>query len=56
MSDVISLDGDGTRLLAAIGWRGGAPSNGLYLSNDRGQSWTALGSPVASLPRRGLGG
>ena len=55
VSDVISLDGDGTRLLAAIGWRGGAPSNGLYLSNDRGQSWTALGSPRGFAPQARLG-
>ena len=55
VSDVISLDGDGTRLLAAIGWRGGAPSNGLYLSNNRGQSWTALGSPRGFAPQARLG-
>jgi hypothetical protein len=55
VSDVIGLNADGTRLLAAIGWRGGAPSNGLYLSNDRGQSWTALGSPRGFAPQARLG-
>ncbi len=55
VSDVIGLDGDGSRLLAAIGWRGGAPSNGLYLSNNRGMDWTALGSPAGFAPQERLG-
>jgi hypothetical protein len=55
VSDVIGLDGDGSRLLAAVGWRGGAPSNGLYLSNNRGMSWKALGSPAGFAPQERLG-
>ena len=55
VSDVISLNGSGTRLLVAIGWRGGAPSNGLYRSNDGGQTWTALGSPTGFPSQTRLG-
>ena len=55
VSDVISLDRDGSSLLAAIGWRGGAPSNGLYLSKNGGRTWTALGSPAGFAPQERLG-
>jgi hypothetical protein len=55
VSDVITLDGEGERLLAAIGWRGGAPSNGLYTSSNRGTTWTALGSPAGFAPQERLG-
>jgi hypothetical protein len=55
VSDVITLDKKGVRLLAAIGWRAGAPSNGLYLSSDRGNTWTPLGSPTGFAPQERLG-
>ncbi len=42
VSDVITLDAAGKNVLAAIGWRGGAPSNGLYRSVDSGSTWTKL--------------
>ena len=45
VTDVITLDGRGQKLLAAIGWRAGSPSNGLYTSANGGNTWTALGSP-----------
>jgi hypothetical protein len=32
-------------LVAAVGYRGGSPTNGLYASTDDGRTWTALGSP-----------
>lgn len=35
----------GQQVVAVAGWRGGAPTNGLYLSNDGGATFTFLGSP-----------
>ncbi|HEV2951759.1 MAG TPA: hypothetical protein VGZ51_06625, partial [Actinomycetota bacterium] len=55
VSDVITLNENGKRLLAAIGWREGAPSNGLYLSRNGGRTWTALGSPEGFAPQERLG-
>lgn len=55
VTDVITLDDKGRRLLAAIGWRGGAPSNGLYTSENGGRDWTALGSPAGFAPQANLG-
>ena len=39
ITDVIALPGSG-HLLAAAGWRGGEPTNGLYESSDAGASFT----------------
>jgi hypothetical protein len=36
---------NGQQLLAVAGWRGGAATNGLYLSNDGGATFTYLSSP-----------
>jgi photosystem II stability/assembly factor-like uncharacterized protein len=54
VSDIITLTPDGRNLLAAIGWRGGAPSNGLYRSQDGGTTWTRL-SPKGFPPQARLG-
>jgi len=35
----------GSQVLAVAGWRGGAPTNGLYLSNNGGSTFSALNSP-----------
>ena len=35
----------GHQVLAVAGWRGGASTNGLYLSNDGGATFTYLSSP-----------
>jgi hypothetical protein len=35
----------GSEVLAVAGWRGGAPTNGLYLSRDGGATFTYLPSP-----------
>ena len=35
----------GHQMVAAVGWRGGASTNGLYVSHNNGKSWTYLGSP-----------
>lgn len=55
VTDVITLDERGRNLLAAIGWRGGSPSNGLYLSTNNGKNWTALGSPAGFASQDALG-
>jgi photosystem II stability/assembly factor-like uncharacterized protein len=55
VTDVIALDQKGRKLLAAIGWRGGGPSNGLYTSTDGGTNWTTLGSPAGFAPQASLG-
>ena len=46
ISDVAVRPGtNGLQILAAAGWRGGASTNGLYLSNDGGATFTRLTSP-----------
>jgi hypothetical protein len=32
-------------LVAAVGYRGGGSTNGLYVSHDNGKTWSPLGSP-----------
>jgi hypothetical protein len=35
----------GQQVVAVAGWRGGAPTNGVYVSNNGGATFTFLGSP-----------
>ena len=43
ITDVAVVPGTGgSSVLAVAGWRGGAPTNGLYLSTDGGSSFNAL--------------
>ncbi|HEY7283299.1 MAG TPA: hypothetical protein VID47_17090 [Actinomycetota bacterium] len=35
----------GNAVVAAVGWRAGASTNGIYKSTNNGQTWTNLGSP-----------
>lgn len=49
ITDVVALPGSG-HLLAAAGWRGGAPTNGLYESTNGGDSFTALGNVNGFVP------
>src|SRR5262249_2329228 len=32
-------------LVAAVGYRGGGSTNGIYVSHDNGKTWSSLGSP-----------
>ena len=46
ISDVAVRPGtNGQQVVAVAGWRGGAPTNGLYLSNDGGAHFTYLANP-----------
>jgi hypothetical protein len=49
ITDVVALPGSG-HLLAAAGWRGGEPTNGLYESLDGGNSFTYLPNPNGFVP------
>ena len=47
ITDVQVVPGTGgANILAVAGWRGGAPTNGLYLSTDGGTSFTYLSAPA----------
>jgi len=47
ISDVAVRPGtNGQEVLAVAGWRGGAPTNGPWLSTDGGATFTFLGSPT----------
>jgi photosystem II stability/assembly factor-like uncharacterized protein len=35
----------GNGVVAAVGWRGGKPTNGLYTSTNGGKTWTYIASP-----------
>ena len=39
-----------SQVLAAIGWRNGASTNGLYLSNDDGQTFSLIANPNGWVP------
>jgi len=36
---------NGDEVVAAVGFRGGKPTNGLYVSQNAGKTWTSIGSP-----------
>ncbi|TMC66125.1 MAG: hypothetical protein E6J16_02590 [Chloroflexota bacterium] len=54
ITDVITLPGSG-HLLAVAGWRGGEPTNGLYESQDAGNSFTYIANPNGWVPAKSQG-
>ena len=56
ITDVVVIPGTGgSKVLAVAGWRGGAPTNGLYLSTDGGQTFTAIANPKGWVPAKAQG-
>jgi len=56
ISDVVVRPGtNGQQVLAVAGWRGGAPTNGLYLSNDGGAHFSYLANPQGWVPAKAEG-
>jgi photosystem II stability/assembly factor-like uncharacterized protein len=45
----------GNNVLAVAGWRGGAPTNGLYLSTDGGATFTYIAAPNGWAPPQAEG-
>jgi hypothetical protein len=54
ITDVVALPGTG-HLLAAAGWRGGEPTNGLYESVDAGSTYTHIANPNGWVPASAQG-
>jgi hypothetical protein len=55
ITDVAVVPGTGgSQVLAVAGWRGGAPTNGLYLSTNSGSSFTPL-NPRGWVPAKAEG-
>ena len=54
ISDIVWEDAGASRVLAAVGWRGGAPTNGIYESVDGGATWTRF-KPVGYAPNENIG-
>ena len=46
---------NGRQVVAAAGWRGGAPTNGLYVSNDAGAHFSYLANPQGWVPAKAEG-
>ncbi|HWG73139.1 MAG TPA: hypothetical protein VG184_03680 [Acidimicrobiales bacterium] len=56
ISDVAVVPGTGGRqVLAVAGWRGGAPTNGFYLSSDGGNTFAYLANPQGWVPTKAEG-
>ena len=56
ISDVAVRPGtNGQQVLAVAGWRGGWPTNGLYLSNDAGAHFSYLANPQGWVPPKAEG-
>jgi hypothetical protein len=56
ITDVAVVPGTGGQtVLAVAGWRGGAPTNGLYLSRDAGGTFTYLANPKGWVPAKAEG-
>ncbi len=56
ISDVAVRPGtNGRQVVAVAGWRAGAPTNGLYLSNDGGTHFTYLANPQGWVPPKAEG-
>ncbi len=56
ISDVAVRPGtNGRQVLAVAGWRGGWPTNGLYLSNDAGAHFSYLVNPKGWVPPKAEG-
>ena len=45
----------GSQVLAVAGWRGGAPTNGLYVSTDGGHTFNPVGNPQGWVPAKAEG-
>jgi photosystem II stability/assembly factor-like uncharacterized protein len=46
---------NGQQVLGVAGWRGGAPTNGFYVSNDGGSTFTFLANPHGWVPAKDEG-
>jgi len=56
ITDVAVIPGTGgSRVLAVAGWRGGAPTNGLYLSTNSGATFTFIANPQGWVPAKDEG-
>jgi len=56
ITDVAVVPGtNGSQVLAVAGWRGGAPTNGLYLSTDGGSSFSFIVNPQGWVPAQAEG-
>jgi hypothetical protein len=56
ITDVVVRPGtDGQQVVAVAGWRGGAPTNGLYVSNDGGAHFSFLANPQGWVPGKAEG-
>jgi hypothetical protein len=56
ITDVTVVPGtSGSQVLAVAGWRGGAPTNGLYLSDDQGATFNAITNPQGWVPAKAEG-
>ncbi len=45
----------GSQVLAVAGWRGGAPTNGLYVSTDGGHTFNPIANPQGWVPAKAEG-
>jgi hypothetical protein len=56
ITDVVVRPGTGgSQVLAVAGWRGGAPTNGLYLSTNGGSTFTYVANPQGWVPAKAEG-
>jgi hypothetical protein len=56
ITDVVVRPGtDGKQVVAVAGWRGGAPTNGLYVSADGGAHFSFLANPQGWVPAKAEG-
>ena len=56
ITDVAVVPGTGgTQVLAVAGWRGGAPTNGLYLSTNSGATFIFIANPQGWVPAKAEG-
>jgi hypothetical protein len=56
ITDVTVVPGtNGSQVLAVAGWRGGAATNGLYLSDDHGATFTFIANPQGWVPAKAEG-
>lgn len=56
ITDVVVRPGtNGNQVVAVAGWRGGAPTNGLYVSNDGGAHFSYIANPNGWVPAKAEG-
>jgi hypothetical protein len=56
ITDVAVIPGTGGhQVLAVAGWRGGAPTNGFYVSNDGGSTFSNIKNPQGWVPAKAQG-